>query len=190
MHKIALCGLLSLCSAGVVRAESLRPSLERRHLDTSAEIQGYACENGVAWFYDNGALESCRTGRDTSFGEARVPAGSWIHLTSDGKPRFVFLHHNTRVNQYACRGEGHGFTTAFYPSGKLKECWLAEDQEIQAVHCMRGGFFGDVFGGGSSVRFYENGRLRRCKISKPATIQGARFPRGAHVVFDENGRVH
>src|SRR5258708_29123380 len=105
----------SLFSGGVALAESLRPSLERRHLDKSAEILVYPCERGFAWFYDSGTLESCRTARDSSFGEARVPAGSWIHLTSDGNPRFVFLHHDTCVNNFMCRGEGHRFATNVLP---------------------------------------------------------------------------
>jgi hypothetical protein len=34
--------------------------------------------------------------------------------------------------------------TTFYPSGKLKQCWLAKDQVVQGVPCMNGGILGDV----------------------------------------------
>jgi hypothetical protein len=52
--------------------------------------------------------------------------------------------------------------TAFYPSGKLKECWLAEDQLVQGIPCGRSG----IFTGDSGVQFYESGKLRACKLSK------------------------
>ena len=189
MKKIAICTAICLWFAGVAYGDGQRPRVERKHLDKPADIQGYPCAQGVAWFYDSGVLESCRTARDASFGEARVPAGSWIHLTSDGQPDFIFLRHDTRIDHYTCRGRGHNFTTAFFPSGKLKECWLADDEEIQSVPCGRGSFFGDVFGGGSGTEFYDNGKLRRCRLWKPAMVQDKRFASGARVAFDEDGRI-
>jgi hypothetical protein len=64
---------------------------------------------------------------------------------------------------------------AFYPSGKLKQCYLAGDQMVQGVPCMSGGFFGDGRGGGA--QFHENGKLKSCKLTKDfgAWHKGDRF---------------
>jgi len=167
-----------------VYGEDQRPHLERRHLDKPAEIQGYPCAAGYAWFYAGGALNSCQVAREVAFGEARVSAESWITLTSDGKPDFVFLRHDTRIGPATCTGSAmgrEGSTTSFYPSGKLKECFLPADQEIQGVPCVHGGFFSTLFGGDPSVHFYEDGELHACRLSKAATIRGKQFARGERV---------
>jgi hypothetical protein len=53
-------------------------------------------------------------------------------------------------------------------SGKLKQCWLAEDQIVQGVPCMAaGGFLTAIFHhGGFSTNFFENGKRRSCTLFK------------------------
>jgi hypothetical protein len=99
---------------------------------------------------------------------ARAPAGSWINLTRDGKPDFLFLVRDTNILGYSCRGGNRllgpteGAMTGFYPSGKLKYCWLTADREVQGVACAGSG----MFSGKSEVDFYEDGRLKGCKLAK------------------------
>ena len=106
--------------------------------------------------------------RDTDFSVARAPAGSWINLTRDGKPDFLFLVRDTNILGYSCRGGNRllgpteGAMTGFYPSGKLKYCWLTADREVQGVACAGSG----MFSGKSEVDFYEDGRLKGCKLAK------------------------
>ena len=85
----------------------------------------------------------------------------------------LFFSHDAPVLGYTCKGGGplgasEGATTAFYPSGKLKQCWLAEDQIVQGVPCMAaGGFLTAIFHhGGFSTTFFENGKFRSCTLSK------------------------
>ena len=52
----------------------------------------------------------------------------------------------------------------FYPSGKLKECYLAGDQTVQGVPCMNGGIFGDGLCLGAV--FHETGKLKSCKLTR------------------------
>ncbi|MGD0579124.1 MAG: hypothetical protein ABSC08_09375 [Bryobacteraceae bacterium] len=192
MMKIGVCTAICWCLAGAAYGSGQRPHVERKDLDKPTEIQGHPCAAGYAWFYDGGALNSCRVARDVPFGEARVGAGSWIYLTSDGKPQSVFLRHDTRIGPATCMGSAmgrEGITTVFFPSGKLKLCFLADDQEIQGVPCAHGGFFSELFGGDASTKFYENGGLRACRLSRAATVRGKRFARGARVEFDEDGRI-
>ena len=62
-----------------------------------AEIQGYPCDKGYAFFYADGSLSQCSVSRGTQFGEARVPRGSIVHLTPDGKPAYAMLIHDAPI---------------------------------------------------------------------------------------------
>jgi hypothetical protein len=159
---MVLCGL-----AGAALAAT-EAQLQRKTLARETTIQGYACAEGYAWFYADGHLQQCAVPRETQFGEARVPAGSWINLKDDGKPDFVFLDHDTEIAGYMCQGGNRvlgpreGAMTGFYPSGKLKYCWLQSDRDVQGVPCARSG----LFTGKSEVDFYEDGKLKGCKLEK------------------------
>jgi hypothetical protein len=106
-----------------------------------------------------------------------------IYLRTDGAPDFVFLSRDAGLVGLTCRGGGHSYMTVFYPSGKLKVCWLAGDQEVQGVPCMGASFIADVFGGGAGAYFHENGKLRTCKLSK----EFGELRRGQHVVLSQTG---
>jgi hypothetical protein len=142
-------------------------------LHEPAEIQGYPCAKGFAWFYADGRLERCTVSRDTAFGEARVPAGSIVVLRPNGKPEYVMLVHNSPILGYNCAGGGplgpaEGAMTSFYASGKLRVCWLAGDQVVQGVPCKAaGGFLSAIFHhGGFFTDFYESGKLHSCTLSQ------------------------
>jgi hypothetical protein len=63
-------------------------------------------------------------------------------------------------------GSGEGATVAFYPCGKLKQCFLAGDQGVQGVHCAAGGLIASLSGVDPGVLFYECGKLHACKQAK------------------------
>jgi hypothetical protein len=161
-----------------------------KRLAAPAAKQGYECSKGAAWFYPNGALRTCEVARDTSFGEATVPAGSYIYLLDNGTPSYVFLSRNTTIHGHVCRGVSHDLITSFYPGGQLKACWLAAEEEIQGVPCARTSFMSKMFGGNSvAAFFYDNGRLKSCRISRDVEIQGEKFKAGDHVFLDSQGKL-
>jgi hypothetical protein len=128
--------------------------------------------------------------RDTGFGEALVPAGSYIYLLEDGTPSYVYLSRDTEIHGHSCRGVSHDLMTSFYPGGQLKVCWLASDQEIQGVPCVQTTFLGKLFEGAAvAVFFHQNGRLESCKVSRDVTIQGEAFKRGQTVYLDSQGKL-
>jgi hypothetical protein len=139
----------------------------RQTLKQPQQISGYPCAKGYAWFYPGGKLASCFLAQDADFGVARAPAGSWIRLDADGHTRTLQLVRDTRIGPYTCRGgnrllgPSEGATTDFYPSGKLRTCWLAADQDVQGVPCAGS----TMFSGNSVVEFYESGKLKSCKLS-------------------------
>jgi hypothetical protein len=158
--------------------------------DADKAIHGYPCLKDKASYIAKTGLTSCTLSRDADFGEARVPAGSSIYLREDGQPFSVFLSRDTPIRGYNCRGgHGNGYSTAFYPSGELKLCWLASDQEVDGVPCMRASFFSDVVGGTVGVHFYRDGKLQTCKVSRDVTIQGRKFSQGEHIYLDADGTV-
>jgi len=160
-----------------------QPHVSRKTLDQPTEIQGYPCAKGYAWFFDDGRLNRCTVTREIPFGEARIPAGSYIALNPDGILTFIQMSHDAPIMGMTCMGgsflgSGEGAMVAFYPSGKLKQCYLAGDQTVQGVPCMSGGFFADGRGGGA--KFHENGKLASCKLTKDFGTQhkGERFVQG------------
>ena len=168
MRKSLLFILLS-CGLAYSGWAGPRPEVHRQTLHAPTEIQGYPCAKGYAWFFADGRLNRCVVTREMPFGEARIPAGSYIGLHPDGTPEIVQMSHDAPILNMTCMGgswlgPGEGAMVAFYPSGKLKQCYLAGDQTVQGVPCMSGGFFADGRGGGAM--FHENGKLQSCKLTK------------------------
>jgi hypothetical protein len=163
LFNLFFCGLL--CAA----CAAAPPNTSRKTLDQPTEIQGYPCAKGYAWFFDDGRLSRCTVTREIAFGEARIPAGTYIALNSDGTPSFIQMSHDALILGMTCSGgsmlgPGEGSVVAFFPSGKLKQCYLAGDQIVQGVPCMSGGLLHDGRGGGA--KFHENGKLASCKLTK------------------------
>lgn len=178
--RTSMCFAILLLSLHPAGWGADKPQTHRKTLDQPTEIQGYPCAKGFAWFYADGKLANCTVTRAIGFGEATIPAGSWITLLPDGKPRFAQMKRDTKVAGVLCMGgsllgPGEGAMVAFYPSGKLEQCFLAGDLTVQGVPCMNGGIFGD--GTGSGVIFNENGKLKSCKLTKDYNGQhkGERF---------------
>jgi len=148
---------------------------QRQTLDQPREINGVACARGVAWFYPDGRLQQCTSSREIAVGEAQVQRGSIIVLLPDGRPNYVMMLHDAAVGEVECSGgnlllgPSEGAMTALYPSGKLKQCWLAKNQVVQGIPCMRGGVLG-LFGDGArrdgGAKFYESGKLESCTLAK------------------------
>jgi hypothetical protein len=145
----------------------------RRKLAQNTVIQGYPCAADYAWFYPDGKLNRCTVWRDTSFGEAQIPAGSIIQLWPDGTTQYVMLAHNATVLGYPAMGgsflgPAEGTITSFYPSGRLRSLYLAEDETIDGVPCRSGkwGILTDRRSAPNFVEFYENGKLHACKLTR------------------------
>jgi len=165
--------IVSLAVSCFGQASSTPPG-RRQVLKQETTIQGFPCAKGYAWVYPDGHLSSCTLAEESTFGDAHPPAESWIRLTPDGKPLYLGLSFDSQIGEYMCEGGGalgaSGTpTTVFYPSGRLKLCWLAGDQTVQGVPCMgAGGFLGAVFRHKHvpSVDFYPDGKLHSCTLSK------------------------
>jgi hypothetical protein len=174
---------ISLFSLFATASAQSKSQTYRKKLDHLAQMQGYSCAAGYAWFFADGRLNRCSLQKETAIGALTIPVGSIVILSENGKPEFVFLSHDAFVGEAKCMGggllgAGEGASTAFYPSGKLEECFLAGDQTVQGVPCANGGIFGG--GMGSGALFYESGKLKSCKLTKDLgrLHKGDRFVQG------------
>lgn len=154
-----------ICTSAAVAQEA-----EHRRLDQPVVIQGYSCDRGDAWFYRNGKLNRCVVSRDSVFGEAWVPDGSIISLRPDGAPLRVMLLHQTEIHGVRCAGAGllgpaEGSVTEFYPSGKIRLCFLAGDQAVQGIPCATGGIWKAIVSREFPIEFAEDGKLKSCGLS-------------------------
>jgi len=158
---------------GVTLIAQSGTGVHRTKLAQATEIQGYACAKDYAWFYSDGKLQRCTTSREIAVGVAQVQRGSIVELLPDGRPNFVMMLHDAAIGEVECKGgnwllgSSEGAMVMLYPSGKLKQCWLAKDQGVQGVPCMSGGvFFGDGAKRDGGVRFMESGKLESCTLAK------------------------
>jgi hypothetical protein len=165
--------LFPVLISAVLTAAPQQPQLTRKKLAAATVIQTYPCAKDYAWFYQNGSLNRCTVSRDSTFGQAQIPAGSIIELWPSGTTHFVMLAHNAVVLGYnimggSFLGPADGAVVTFYPGGKLRSVYLVDDQTIQGVPCRGGqwGVFTDPINGGNQVGFYEDGKLRSCKLTR------------------------
>jgi hypothetical protein len=174
MRKILLfvpvfCGLL-FCGLHAADCAQPQPQVDRRFLHRPAEIDGYPCAKGYAWFFADGHLQGCFVSHDTAFGEIGIPKGSIVNLLPDGRPQNAMLAHNTLLLGLNCSGGGplgpaEGAMTGLYPRGKFQLCFLAEDQVVQGVPCGSSGFFHAAAGHDIPVELYESGKLKSCRLT-------------------------
>jgi hypothetical protein len=146
----------------------------RKKLHQITVIQGYSCAKDYTFFYTDGKLHRCTLSQETQYGEALIPRGSHIYLKPDGSLWSVALAHNTRFHDVLCKSRGFlNAQTGFYPSGKLKQCWLAGDQVVQGVPCRHEeSILGVAYGivvkhpNDPDIEFYESGKLESCTLAK------------------------
>ncbi len=140
---------------------------------------------GFLWVDDRGRVRHGRLDAPAVIENAALPALSAVSRTGEGAIEHVFLPGTTMVEGHACRGGGHDYMTRFHPNGRLRTCWMDEDQEIDGVPCRDSGFF---LLGGVSTEFHGNGRLAECTLSRAWTRDGATYRKGTRVRFDPEGR--
>ncbi|MEX2282266.1 MAG: hypothetical protein WEE89_07265 [Gemmatimonadota bacterium] len=182
--------LTMLCVAGTGSAQD-SGTLRRIQLEVPTTIDGILCaptKKPTTFLYASGGLESCALASDADFFGHNLPAGSWVTLTELGRPRHVWLSRDTWLQGHRCKGTGRGgWSTAFYPSGRLELCFLATEEVIAGVPCRKGNFWGEITGG-VSVIFYESGQLRECGAARGFTLTGRRYRSHERVMLDVDGK--
>src|SRR5437870_67050 len=100
-----------------------------------------------------------------------------------------FLSRDTHIQGHLCRGGADAWETGFYPNGRLRLCWLADDEELGGVACRRATIWADVTGGSVGLWLWENGRLRQCEAAARFRVGGRAAKKGDTVRVDRRGVV-
>jgi hypothetical protein len=139
--------------------------------------------------FADGSVEQCLLAESTDFfGHALMP-GTVVNIRADGTPKGAWLPRDQPLDGHVCRGTGAGgWSVDFHPSGRLRGCFLADEEVIQGVPCRKGTFWTEVTGG-AYVGFHENGRLERCAAARDVVVGGYAFRARREVRLDADGRV-
>ncbi len=137
----------------------------------------------------SGRLTDFRLGREATIANARLPAGATAGVTPDGRIRYVFLPHDMEIQGHFCRGGGHDWMTTFHPDGSLDLCWLAQDEAIRGIPCVKTTFVGELTGGTARTRLRPDGTLASCRLSRAVMIAGQSFREGERVAVGSDGTI-
>ena len=182
------CLCLSVTLVSAVSAQTPRRVRMKLARDTVASgIHCGASQRIPAAFYEAGGLASCPLASDTVLFGHELPAGTWVSLTPAGQPASAWLPRDTKLQGSLCRGTGHGgWAVVFYTTGALRTCFLARDEVVQGVPCLKGSFWNEIVGG-VYVTFYANGRLQTCAVSRHFTLGDMSYQKRARIWLDETG---
>jgi len=150
--------------------------LKQGNLAQPSEIQTIPCAEGAITFYDTGNVMQATLEVDFVLQDHPFPAGTLIHLSPEGKLEAVNLKKDTVLQEVECRAG----MVYFYPSGKLKACYMDEPLEFWEYYRCSEGY----------VMFYESGNLKGCTLAdKAADPDGDSILRGSIIELDEEGSV-
>jgi hypothetical protein len=96
-------------------------------------------------------------------------------LFPDGSVHDATLTHDTLIKGVLCAG---GRSVVYFPSGRLKLCWLSVAVTIGGVPCAA-----------KIVYFHENGRILNASLAADHRVNGRVLPVETRVTFDEKGEL-
>jgi hypothetical protein len=152
------------------------------------EFQGRWCDVGDTRFDQDWNLVACHLERDYTVGELTAPAGAWVHFYPEGQPESMALPGDMMFQGLLLKSGKKDWRQHFYEDGTLSKCYLARNEEIQGVPCVKASIRGTL-GGRTFVRFQEDGKLESCKLAAPLTIQGHEFKKGDRIAFGREGKL-
>lgn len=153
-------------------------------------IQGILIKKGsYILFYDTGQISSIQTrdAKKTLIQKITFENNSVIDLYKNGRIKEYYHPHGKgqrkiNINGILCKiGDYNSEKTYFYKNGKLKTCYLFENQKVQGVPCSIGSY--------KPVKFNMKGEIKSCYPSKGVTIGGIPCASGKRATFYNNGAV-
>jgi hypothetical protein len=151
--------------------------------DQNFKADSFSVEKGWVHFYPDWKLKTFQTAEEVRVGTLVLPTRTWLTLDSVGQVKVGVLSDNQEIQGIICRGGGgvSGIQTAFYPSGRLKSCYPAENIRIDGIPCSSNIFV--------PVCLYENGKLRSCRLSGSVTQAGNTFNSGQEIEVGPDGSI-
>jgi hypothetical protein len=139
-------------------------------------IGGRPCKKGWLHLHANNVPAAFTAAHEIEEGRLKIPVDTWVLQTAEGVVTTCAFPRDTEVQGILCKGTGgaKGAQVAVYPSGALKQVFLARDMRIQEVPCAA-----DAISG--AVEFYEDGKLKSCLLSESYTRDGAVHKKGTRL---------
>ena len=134
-------------------------------------------------------LPRCTLAAEAVVGTSRIPAKSIVFIGANGRTEKAFLHHDTMIEGHVCRGGADAWETVFHPNGRLRLCWLAQDERIDGIACRRATIWADVTGGSVGVHLRSDGHLQQCEAATEMRIGARTAKKGDTIRLDEHGAV-
>ena len=175
-------GLILLAS--VVSTGLARPQLHVQVFDNPQTVRGLLADR--AYYTPGDTLYRVDLAEADSLLDWIVPAKTMVFFNPDSTIRYCFLSKNTEMDGLVCRGSGHNWMTCFYPNGRLKLVWLAEDATIEGIQVRKATWWRAVWQQAQTA-FHPNGELKTAWLAEDQTIQGELRKKGSMVMFDDRG---
>jgi hypothetical protein len=185
---VMVCALACLVLCGSVSADDCAKKTTVRKLKEPTEIGGILYKR-YAYFFDTGESKGGILAREDTVSGHVIPEGTIVYLDREGWMHMCMMSKDTELQGHLCRGHGHGWQTTFHKNGQLKTIWLAREEVVQGVPCVKAHFLREGFIGPSVISFHENGVLKSARLAKDITIQGHDFEKNDRVQFDSEGKL-
>jgi hypothetical protein len=150
--------------------------LESARLARSATIQGLRIKDAVSLAAD-GRLASGLLDGDQRIAGRLFKGSSTLALDGSGAVAYGDLVADTAIG--GCTVRGYPRTTYFYPSGRLREGYLAHDQIIARIEARADALFD----------LYESGAPRSAELARAQKVGPAALPAGARVYLRTDGTL-
>jgi hypothetical protein len=134
-------------------------------------------------------LSRCTLAAEAVVGTSRIPARSVVFIGANGGIEKAFLAHDTVIEGHLCQGDADNWETVFHPNGRLRLCWLAQDERIDGVSCRRATIWADVTGGSAGVHLSSDGHLQQCEAATAQRLGARTAKKGDTIRIDEHGTV-
>jgi len=147
-------------------------------------LSGRQCGKGWVHLYPNGVPAAFTAATAIELRRFTIPAGTWVRQDPKGVVTICAFPGNTEIQGHLCRGTGgpKGVSTAFYPSGALKQYLLSKDTIIQGIPCQAGLF-------SQFIELRENGELMGCMLSTDFERDGQHWKKGIRIQLETNGSI-
>lgn len=151
-------------------------SLKKCKLSNAVVLNGYEC---ISWLhlFKEGTIKQVETAKDIKRSTFVIPTGSIIFLDEKDPTylRTIWFSRDVKIGAVSCKGRNK-IAVSFYPNGKIKACFLSEDQIIQGFPCKSSLL--------KPIKFHPNGKINSLTLSRDYEYRNIKYKKGETILID------
>jgi hypothetical protein len=152
-------------------------ALEKCKLQGEHQLGKYLCVNWLH-LHQDGSIEQMETAKEIASPAYTIPPGSILFFDQgESQWKNVYFSQNTLYADSIRIKGGNKVSTSFYSNGRLKNCFLAQDQYIQGIPCAASPFH--------YMHFSKEGQLQMATLSEDIILQGKSYKKGTTIRLGE-----